>query len=215
MVTFGDKYYLVDELFCIGVIRLDFEDPYHLGNNLYSPIYFDHLRILSYPSVLSTLMSYLRKIINQRSSGLPRRYDVLAGFDDSEAITAAIGYMLVKPTIFVQKELSYKCNWVMLAVLVGSTVAHEDRIFRAVSVLRDSNCNVSDLVVIFDYQVIDGKDLTNHGLSTSAVLCLDDVVRYLSDERKIYSVKALESLAEYAQDPIAWSAKRGGRRNAY
>ena len=195
----------------IGSVKFSFESPFTLTSGLKSPVYVDCRKIISFVNERNTILNFAIEYFKKNNIN----FDILAGGE-----TAGIPYatffaeLLQKPMIYVRKknkgfgkdqqiEGSFKKNQKTILIEDLATDGGSKVIF--VKALRKAELVVSDIFVIFYYNIF---DINKSPLSSLDVkihsLCTWQNIIGVIKQKKLYSTKEIDSLEIFLKDPEIW-----------
>ena len=196
------------------------EDPYIFTAGWASPVYIDCRWVISFTEAR-------RRIIEMGVEMLGRDAD-LAGTDlVAGGETAGIPYAAWiaeatgKPMLYVRKkpkgfgrdaQIEGNLEEGKKVLLVEDLATDGGSKINFVNALRTAGAEVSDIFVVFFYDIFPGAldtlkeaDVNLHYLAT-----WHDVLR-VADEGKYFPPEAIEQVRQFLNDPVSWSAAHGGR----
>ena len=198
----------------IESVKFSFKDPFTLTSGLKSPVYIDCRKIISYIKERNEIL----KISIEYFKNYNIDFDILAGGE-----TAGIPYasffsqIIQKPMIYVRKkpkgfgknqqiEGNFRDNQKVILIEDLATDGGSKVIF--VEALRNANLRVSDIFVIFYYDIFDisqsplsSLDVKIHSLCTWKNII--DVIK----QKKLYSLQEIQDLENFLKDPNKWRSK--------
>ena len=195
----------------IESIKFSFDNPFTLTSGLKSPVYVDCRKIISFVNERTKILNYGIKYFKEKKL----QFDILAGGE-----TAGIPYsaffseLLKKPMIYVRKkpknfgknqqiEGHYLAKQKAILIEDLATDGGSKVIF--VQALRDANIYVSDIFVIFYYDIF---DINNSPLSSLNVkihsLCTWKNIINIIKKKKLYSNNEIDSLDSFLKNPEKW-----------
>ena len=195
----------------IESIKFSFDNPFTLTSGLKSPVYVDCRKIISFVNERTKILNYGIEYFKEKKL----QFDILAGGE-----TAGIPYsaffseLLKKPMIYVRKkpknfgknqqiEGHYLAKQKAILIEDLATDGGSKVIF--VQALRDANIYVSDIFVIFYYDIF---DINNSPLSSLNVkihsLCTWKNIINIIKKKKLYSNNEIESLDSFLKNPENW-----------
>ena len=195
----------------IGSIKFSFNDPFTLTSGKKSPVYVDCRKIISYTKERNQILNYAEQYLKDNKIS----FEILAGGE-----TAGIPYAsflaerLQKPMIYVRKkskgfgknqqiEGSFSKNQKAILIEDLATDGKSKVIF--IEALRKYNINVSDIFVIFYYDIF---DISKTPLATLDVkmhyLCTWKNIIDIVQKSKIISNNEIENLKFFLTEPVKW-----------
>ncbi len=197
----------------INAIKLNPSNPFTWASGLKSPIYCDNRKSLSYPEVRDFIRDEFVKIVKNQF-GNP---DVIAGVATGAiAQGVLVAQALNKPFVYIRSEAKKHgmTNMIEGDIKEGqSVVVIEDLIstggssLKAVTALREANCNVLGMAAIFTYQL--PKALDAFALENVELHTITDYSHLLETalETNYIQHDDFETLKVWKNSPADWSAK--------
>jgi orotate phosphoribosyltransferase len=197
----------------INAIKLNPSNPFTWASGLKSPIYCDNRKSLSYPEVRDFIRDEFVKIVKNQF-GNP---DVIAGVATGAiAQGVLVAQALNKPFIYIRSEAKKHgmTNMIEGDIKEGqSVVVIEDLIstggssLKAVTALREANCNVLGMAAIFTYEL--PKALDAFAQENVELHTITDYSHLLETalETKYIQNEDFETLKVWKNSPADWSAK--------
>ncbi len=196
------------------------EEPYKLTAGWASPVYIDCRWVISF-------LAARRRIIELGTQMLKERIDMSTVDYVAGGETAGIPYgawlseALDKPMLYVRKkpkgfgrdaQIEGNMPEGARVLLVEDLATDGGSKVNFVNALRDAGASVADIFVVFFYGAFPGAeatfakmDVNLHYLATWA-----DVLQAATDG-KDFPEQSLQGVRDFLEDPIGWSAARGGR----
>lgn len=197
----------------INAIKLNPSNPFTWASGLKSPIYCDNRKSLSYPEVRDFIRDEFVKIVKNQF-GNP---DVIAGVATGAiAQGVLVAQALNKPFVYIRSEAKKHgmTNMIEGDIQAGqSVVVIEDLIstggssLKAVTALREANCNVLGMAAIFTYQL--PKALDAFAQENVELHTITDYSHLLETalETNYIQQEDFETLKVWKNSPADWSAK--------
>ena len=195
----------------IESIKFSFDNPFTLTSGLKSPVYVDCRKIISFVNERTKILNYGIEYFKEKKL----QFDILAGGE-----TAGIPYsaffseLLKKPMIYVRKKpKNFGKNQQIeghylekqKAILIEDLATDGGSKVIFVKALRDANIYVSDIFVIFYYDIF---DINNSPLSSLNIkihsLCTWKNIINVIKEKKLYSNNEIDSLDSFLKNPEKW-----------
>ena len=203
------------QLIDAGCVTVRSDEPFRLPSGWASPVYMDCRRLISFPETRRALVAAGLKRLE--AAGALQGLTAVAGGESSGiALAAWIADALNLPLQYVRKR-GMGANRVEGVVLKDMKVLLVDDMMAAgaskagfVSALRARGARVQDLFVIFDYGILgadsllDSLDLRLHALANWR-----DVLA-AAETRNDFGRDARIELAQFLENPSAWSSAHGG-----
>ena len=210
------KEKIAEILINIESIKFSFDNPFTLTSGLKSPVYVDCRRIISFVEERSIIINYGLEYIKKNKL----IFDILAGGE-----TAGIPYsaffseLLKKPMIYIRKkpkgfgknkqiEGSFKKKQKTILIEDLATDGGSKVLF--VEALRNADLDVSDIFVIFYYDIFDiaKTPLGSMNVKIHSLCNWKSVVKVIK-KNNLYSKNEIKSLEIYLNDPHEWRKKNG------
>jgi orotate phosphoribosyltransferase len=199
----------------IGAVSFVPDSPRTFKSGIISPVYVDNRTIPFYPEKWHTVIDGFHDIIAQHE--IP--FDVVAGIATGGIPhSAAIGYTLLKPSVFVRKqpkEHGMK-NRVEGGNVTGKRVLLvEDLIttggssLSGIQALRESGGIVEHCIAIVRYNLGDAKRRFTEANVTLHTLTTFPVIIAQAAEQGRFTKKNLEVITDWLDDPHGWARRHG------
>ena len=195
----------------IESITFSFKNPYTLTSGNKSPVYVDCRKIISYTKERNKILDYTEKYFYENKLD----FEILAGGE-----TAGIPYAsflaerLQKPMIYIRKkpkgfgknqQIEGNFNDNQKAILIEDLTTDGASKVIFIEVLRKFNINVSDIFVIFYYDIF---NLSKTPFATLNVnmhyLCTWKNIINIVQKNKILSVNEINNLKYFLSEPEKW-----------
>ena len=195
----------------IESVKFSFDQPYTLTSGKKSPVYVDCRKIISYTKERNKVLDYAEQYIKQNNLS----FEILAGGETAGIPYAAfLAERLQKPMIYIRKkpkgfgsnqqiEGNFTDNQKAILIEDLATDGKSKVIF--IEALRKFNINVSDILVIFYYDIFD--------ISKTPLAVLDVKMHYLCtwkniismlQKNRILSNNEIENLKFFLSKPEKW-----------
>jgi len=208
------QFKIAEILIKIGSVKFSFNKPFTLTSGLKSPVYVDCRKIISYVEERSSILDYSIKYFKEKKI----EFDILAGGETAGIPYAAfLSELLKKPMIYIRKkpkgfgkdqqiEGDYKKNDKVILIEDLATDGGSKIIF--IEALRKVHLNVSDIFVIFYYDIFDIKS-TPLGLLDVKIhsLCTWKNIIEVIKKNNLYSIQDIKNLESFLHDPDKWRTK--------
>ena len=190
---------LILALHDIRAVCLD--GPYTLKSGLLSPIYIDLRMIISFPSLLSSVVHLMSVLLT------PLSFDLLCGVPYTALpIATLLSHTLHTPMIMRRKEAkAYGLKKTIEGVwdrsrpqrclIVEDLVTSGLSVFETVQPIQEEGVVVEDVVVIIDREQGGKANIEQRGCRLHAVVTISEVVRVLVEEGRIGGEKGEEVMA--------------------
>ena len=195
----------------IESVKFSFDQPYTLTSGKKSPVYVDCRKIISYTKERNKVLDYAEQYIKQNNLS----FEILAGGETAGIPYAAfLAERLQKPMIYIRKqpkgfggnqqiEGNFHDNQKAILIEDLTTDGASKVVF--IEVLRKFNINVSDIFVIFYYDIF---NLSKTPFATLNVnmhyLCTWKNIINIVQKNKILSVNEINNLKYFLSKPEKW-----------
>ena len=195
----------------IESITFSFKNPYTLTSGNKSPVYVDCRKIISYTKERNKILDYTEKYFCENKLD----FEILAGGE-----TAGIPYAsflaerLQKPMIYIRKkpkgfgknqQIEGSFFNQQKAILIEDLATNGKSKVTFIEAMRHSNLNVTDIFVIFYYNIF---DILKSPLSKLNVkihyLCSWKNIISIVEKNKILSNKEINNLKIFLNKPEKW-----------
>jgi len=195
----------------IESVKFSFDQPYTLTSGKKSPVYVDCRKIISYTKERNKVLDYAEQYIKQNNLC----FEILAGGETAGIPYAAfLAERLQKPMIYIRKkpkgfgknqQIEGNFNDNQKAILIEDLTTDGASKIVFIEVLRKFNINVSDIFVIFYYDIF---NLSKTPLATLNVnmhyLCTWKNIINIVQKNKILSVNEINNLKYFLSEPEKW-----------
>ena len=195
----------------IESVKFSFDQPYTLTSGKKSPVYVDCRKIISYTKERNKVLDYAEQYIKQNNLS----FEILAGGETAGIPYAAfLAERLQKPMIYIRKQpkgfggnqqIEGNFNDNQKAILIEDLTTDGASKVIFIEVLRKFNINVSDIFVIFYYDIF---NLSKTPLATLNVnmhyLCTWKNIINIVQKNKILSVNEINNLKYFLSEPEKW-----------
>ena len=195
----------------IESVKFSFESPFTLTSGHKSPVYVDCRKIISYTKERNIILDYAEQYLIQNKLS----FEILAGGETAGIPYAAfLAERLQKPMIYIRKKQKgfgknqqIEGNFIdsQKAILIDDLATDGGSKVIFTEVLRKFNINVSDIFVIFYYNIFD--------ISKTPLATLDVKIHYLCkwkniidivQKNEILSNDEIENLQFFLTEPEKW-----------
>jgi len=170
----------------IESVKFSFESPFTLTSGHKSPVYVDCRKIISYTKERNKILDYAEQYLIQNKLS----FEILAGGETAGIPYAAfLAERLQKPMIYIRKKQKgfgknqqIEGNFIdsQKAILIDDLATDGGSKVIFTEVLRKFNINVSDIFVIFYYDIFD--------ISKTPLATLDVKIHYLCKWKNIIDI---------------------------
>ena len=213
------KNYYQDEvaeiLINIESVKFSFDNPFTLTSGLKSPVYVDCRKIISFVDERTIILNYTLEYFKKNNIV----FDILAGGETAGIPYAAfLSELLHKPMIYIRKkpkgfggnqqiEGDYKEN--QKAILIEDLATDGGSKIIFIKALKNVNLIISDIFVIFYYNIFDIKKSPLGSLDVKIhSLCTWKNIINIIKQKKLYSHQEIENLQKFLRNPDEWRAKQ-------
>ena len=195
----------------IESVKFSFESPFTLTSGHKSPVYVDCRKIISYTKERNKILDYAEQYLIQNKLS----FEILAGGETAGIPYAAfLAERLQKQMIYIRKKQKgfgknqqIEGNFIdsQKAILIDDLATDGGSKVIFIEVLRKFNINVSDIFVIFYYDIFD--------ISKTPLATLDVKIHYLCkwkniidivQKNEILSNNEIENLKFFLTEPKKW-----------
>ena len=198
----------------IESVRFSFDKPFTLTSGLKSPVYVDCRKIISYVSERSIILNYAIEYFKENKI----EFEILAGGETAGIPYAAFfSQILKKPMIYIRKkpkgfgkdqqiEGNYTKN--QKAILIEDLATDGGSKIIFVNALRDANIQVSDIFVVFYYDIfnINKSPLGSLNVKIHSLCTWKNIISVLT-EKKLFSDEKIQNLKKFLHNPEDWRNK--------
>lgn len=203
----------------VRAVHLSPAEPFTYTSGLKSPVYVDCRKLIGFPRVRTVLID-LGLATMAREAGL-EAFDAVAGGETAGIPFAAwmadrlglpMQYVRKKPKGFGRlAQIEGDLREGQRVLLVEDLATDGGSKLAFVDALRKAGAQVSHCFVIFHHDVFPASSarLAEEGLAIHALARWSDVLR-VARETAALDAAALDEVAAFLDDPLSWSAARGG-----
>tara|TARA_B110000438_G_scaffold295866_1_gene339593 strand:+ start:66 stop:710 length:645 start_codon:yes stop_codon:yes gene_type:complete len=195
----------------IEAVKFSFDQPFILTSGLKSPVYVDCRKIISFVNERSDILDHALDYFKEKKLD----FDILAGGETAGIPYAAfLSQLLKKPMIYIRKkpkgfgkdqQIEGDYDPGLKAILIEDLATDGGSKVVFVEALRQVNLQVTDIFVIFYYDVFDISKSPLKSLNVKMhSLCTWKNIIELLKVNKIYSEKKIENLEKFLKDPEKW-----------
>ncbi len=196
------------------------EEPYTLTAGWASPVYIDCRWVISFPEARRRIIELGVELLT-REANLAGT-DLVAGGETAGIPYAAwIAEATAKPMLYVRKkpkgfgrdaQIEGCLEEGRKVLLIEDLATDGGSKINFVNALRTAGADVSDIFVVFFYDAFPGAldTLEEAGVKLHYLCTWRDVLK-VADEGAYFPPDALAGVRDFLADPLAWSAKHGGR----
>lgn len=204
---------VAQELIKIGAVKFVPQNPVTFKSGIIAPIYVDNREFPFHPASWKTVIEGFKDIIKKNNIV----FDVVAGVAVAGIPhSAALGFSLDKPSIFVRKEAKDHGTKSLVeggdiknkkVLLIEDLVSTGNSSLNAIKEIRKAGGAVSDCLVIVSYDFPESKD--NFKNANIKLFTLTSVPIILEEALKLGTLKKQEVdiIKEWFVDPHGWGKK--------
>ncbi len=188
---------LILDLYAIEAIKFG---SFTLKSGLQSPIYVDLRLVISYPPIMKKLSAALLKLASSLT------FDSVCGVPYAAIpITTALSLEGNYPMIMCRKEvkdygtkklIEGKFEKGQICLLIEDVVTFGASILETAAALRKQDLEINDTIVMLDREQGGRQKLRENSIELHALISIFDLLKVLSDEKKI-SQEKLEEVMEF------------------
>ena len=208
------KLKVAEILINIQSIKFSFNQPFTLTSGLKSPVYVDCRKIISYVNERTIILNYAIEYFKENNI----EFDLLAGGETAGIPYAAFfSEILKKPMIYIRKkpkgfgknqqiEGDFKKN--QKAILIEDLATDGGSKIIFLNALKESNLKISDIFVIFYYDIFDIKktSLGSQNVKMHSLCTWEDIIEVIK-YKKLFSNYEIQNLEIFLKDPKQWRLK--------
>ena len=203
----------------VRAVNFNATTPYVFTSGWASPVYIDCRKLISYPRLRGTLMDFAASVI-LAEAGFESLDTVVGGETAGIPFAAWVADRLMLPMHYVRKQPKGFGRNAQIEgdVPVGKqTLLVEDLTtdggskIQFANALREAGAICDHTFVVFFYGVFPGSfdQMKAMGLTLHALCTWWDVLE-VCKERPYFEESALKEVRKFLENPVAWSAARGG-----
>ena len=198
----------------IESVRFSFDKPFTLTSGLKSPVYVDCRKIISYVSERSIILNYAIEYFKENKI----EFEILAGGETAGIPYAAFfSQILKKPMIYIRKKpkgfgknQQIEGNYIknQKAILIEDLATDGGSKIIFVNALRDANIKVSDIFVVFYYDIfnINESPLGSLNVKIHSLCTWENIISVLTG-KKLFSDEKIQNLKNFLHNPEDWRNK--------
>ena len=211
-----NSYYqdeVAEILINIESVKFSFDNPFTLTSGLKSPVYVDCRKIISFVDERSIIINFALEYFKKNNIV----FDILAGGETAGIPYAAFfSELLHKPMIYIRKkpkgfgkdqqiEGDYKEN--QKAILIEDLATDGGSKIVFIEALKKVNLNISDIFVIFYYDIFDIEKSPLGSLDVKIhSLCTWKNIINIIKQKNLYSHQQINNLQNFLLNPNKWRA---------
>ena len=197
----------------IEAVGFDIDNPITFKSGIKSPVYVDNRKLPFFPNEWKVVLSGFKELMEKNKID----FDIIAGVEAGGIPhSAALGFLLNKPSIFVRKKAKEHGTKSMIeggsvvgkkVLLIEDLVSTGGSSLAGILSIRNEGGIVNDCLVIVSYDFKEAKDAFEKAkvklhLTTSFPVILDEAIAL----GKISETEALK-VKEWFNDPHSWVDK--------
>ena len=200
----------------IESVKFSFDKPFTLTSGLKSPVYVDCRKIISFVEERKKIINFAKNYFLKNKV----EFDILAGGETAgipyasflaESLNSSMIYVRKKSKDFgknQQIEGNYKKNQKVLLIEDLATDGGSKVIF--VEALRKANLKISDVFVIFYYDIFDieKSPLNSLKIKIHSLCTWKDIIDNIKINKK-YSSNQIQDLENFLKKPDVWRKENG------
>ncbi len=195
----------------IESIKFSFESPFTLTSGHKSPVYVDCRKIISFVKERNTVLDYAKKYFVENKI----EFDLLAGGETagipyaaflSERLQKKMIYVRKKPKGFGKdKQIEGYYENGQKAILIEDLATDGKTKVMFVETLRKSGLKVSDIFVVFYYDIFDFNKtpLASMNVKMHSLCTWKNIINVISN-KKMFIEKEIEDLKIFLDNPEVW-----------
>jgi len=195
----------------IESIKFSFDKHFTLTSGNKSPVYVDCRKIISFVKERNTILDYAKEYFKENNL----EFDILAGGETAGIPYAALlSEKLQKKMIYVRKkskgfgkdqQIEGYYTKGQKAILIEDLATDGGSKVIFVEALRNSGLEVSDIFVVFYYDIFDiNKTPLGHmNIKIHSLCTWKNIINVISDN-KLFSDKEINNLKVFLENPEVW-----------
>ena len=198
----------------IESVKFSFDKPFTLTSGLKSPVYVDCRKIISYVNERSIILDYAIEYFKENKI----EFEILAGGETAGIPYAAFfSQILKKPMIYIRKKpkgfgknQQIEGNYIknQKAILIEDLATDGGSKIIFIKALRDANIKVSDIFVVFYYDIfnINESPLCSLNVKIHSLCTWENIISVLMG-KKLFSDEKIQNLKNFLHNPEDWRNK--------
>ena len=195
----------------IESIKFSFDKHFTLTSGYKSPVYVDCRKVISFVKERNIILDYAKKYFKENNL----EFDILAGGETAGIPYAALlSEKLQKKMIYVRKkskgfgknqQIEGYYTKGQKAILIEDLATDGKSKVIFVEALRNSGLEVSDIFVVFYYDIFDiNKTPLGHmNIKIHSLCTWKNIINVISDN-KLFSDKEINNLKVFLENPEVW-----------
>jgi len=203
--------YTAKILIDIESVKFSFKKPFTLTSGKKSPVYVDCRKIISYVKERNIILDYAKDYFEKNKI----EFDLLAGGETagipyaaflSERLQKRMIYIRKKPKEFGKnKQIEGFYENGQKAILIEDLATDGGTKAMFIEVLRKSGLEVSDIFVVFHYDIFDFNKtpLASKNIKIHSLCTWKNIINIISN-KKLFIEKEIQDLKIFLKNPDAW-----------
>ena len=195
----------------IESVKISFQKPFVLTSGLKSPVYVDCRKIISFKNERNIILNYAEQYFKQKKLN----FEILAGGETAGIPYAAfLAERMQKKMIYIRKKpKSFGKNQQIegsfyegqKAILIEDLATDGSSKVVFVEAMRNCNLKVSDIFVIFYYNIFNTTQtpISSLNVNIHSLCSWSNIINVLNNE-KIIPSKDIDNLKKFLNDPEKW-----------
>ena len=195
----------------IESVKISFKKPFILTSGQKSPVYVDCRKIISFKNERNIILNYAEQYFKQKKLD----FEILAGGETAGIPYAAfLAERLQKKMIYVRKtpkgfggnqQIEGNFNVGQKAILIEDLATDGGSKVVFVEAMRKFHLNVSDIFVIFYYNIFDVAQtpISSLNIRIHSLCSWSNIINVLT-KKEIISKKDIDNLKIFLNDPEKW-----------
>ena len=195
----------------IESIKFSFDKHFTLTSGYKSPVYVDCRKIISFVKERNTILDFAKEYFKENNL----EFDILAGGETAGIPYAAfLSEKLQKKMIYVRKkskgfgknqQIEGYYTKGQKAILIEDLATDGKSKVIFVEALRNSGLEVSDIFVVFFYDIFDinNSPLRDMDVKIHSLCTWKNIINVIS-EKKLFSEKEINNLIIFLKNPEVW-----------
>lgn len=205
---------IAEKLIDIQSVQFSFDEHFILTSGLKSPVYVDCRKIISFVHERNFIMNESVKYIKKNNL----EFDIVAGGETAGIPYAAIiAERLNKPMLYIRKkpkgfgrnqQIEGEFKKKQSAILIEDLATDGGSKIIFLKAMREAGLNVSDIFVIFYYDIFDFQNSILSSLNVKIhSLCTWKDIICVMEKKKLFTSSDIKNLKEFLSNPSNWRLK--------
>ena len=193
-------------------------EPVRFKSGILSPVYVDNRKLPSFPKEWRVVLQGFKKLISDKKI----TFDLIAGIESAGIPhSAALGYFLRKPSVFVRKEAKDHGTKKRVeggdvrgkkVLLIEDLVTTGGSSLSGVRALREEGAIVKDCIVIVSYNFKEAIDnFKKYKVRLHSLTSFPDILKEATSTKK-YNVQTVKLVNTWLKDPHKWTKEYESNR---